>query len=517
MGALRSPAGAILGHDECTGGIGRRSRWFWAARDGWCRVTADVTPLVSTIFPSHAALARPRSPGCTIALPIALPPQPQPALVWAVQRGDCGAGSERARTSPWRRAAPRPTAGTLAAAPSAAAIDPTELPTPLSGRAGAPGRRVCRPRGCTPGGQRRARRRRASFTLPPPPQTPPAHHRPAATMPIPPQDDREAKRKAAAAERARVCRARRRLAAAAEMCEGSRMFKDTEAIAKYVATIGPVRGGRAAASCGAARHYMGCSIAANIHRGRGGASDARGVSDRCRGARRGGSQRPRRRQSRPPRPPWRPHFRRVGRLGPGRGPWPRERPARPADEDFTYVGQSGAHSGRRGTLPRSSRAPFPASSAHLPPSPPSRKRVSAFPRLPRPPPTLLPQLPPLGQPLPPQKDITLQKLFGSHERFRRLCARVVRSVAMKCELSRIQLARAERLLATDMSSDAQLARLMVGRGRRRRGGARDAGTPPTAPTLHPPTLFSSPASPPCRPCSRSTCSACSGTSTCSTK
>ena len=60
-----------------------------------------------------------------------------------------------------------------------------------------------------------------------------------------------------------------------------------------------------------------------------------------------------------------------------------------------------------------------------------------------------------------QKDITLQKLFGSHERFRRLCARVVRSVAMKCELSRIQLASAERLLATDMSSDAQLARLMV--------------------------------------------------------
>jgi len=62
---------------------------------------------------------------------------------------------------------------------------------------------------------------------------------------------------------------------------------------------------------------------------------------------------------------------------------------------------------------------------------------------------------------------------------------------MKCELSRIQLARAERLLATDMSSDAQLARLMVGRGRRRRGGARDAGTPPTAPTLHPHPLLQS--------------------------
>ena len=72
-------------------------------------------------------------------------------------------------------------------------------------------------------------------------------------MPMSPQDDREAKRKAAAAERSRVCRARRSLAAAAEMCEGSRMFKDTEAIAKYVATNRPVRGGRAAACCGAAR------------------------------------------------------------------------------------------------------------------------------------------------------------------------------------------------------------------------------------------------------------------------
>ena len=60
---------------------------------------------------------------------------------------------------------------------------------------------------------------------------------------------------------------------------------------------------------------------------------------------------------------------------------------------------------------------------------------------------------------------------------------------MKCELSRIQLARAEKLLATDMSPNAQLARLMVRRGRR--GGGRDAGTPPTAPTLHPHPLLQS--------------------------
>ena len=181
-------------------------------------VRRRATP-TTTIFPSRA-LARPRSLArLHNRSSHRAPAPPPPALVRAVQRGDSGAGSQcgaAALTAALARR-PRKPLPNLSSHHARAACLKDCMRTVMG-----EGRAAC--------GQPKA-----------PPPLCPCH--------------REAKRKAAAAERARVCRARRRLAAAAEMCEGSRMFKDTEAIAKYVATIGPVRGGRAAACCCAARHY----------------------------------------------------------------------------------------------------------------------------------------------------------------------------------------------------------------------------------------------------------------------